>query len=986
MTFSALFECVLQASISAALLVPVILLLKRLLKEKMDARWHYCVWLLLVARLLMPFAPESALSVFNAVPVQKIVVLANRGSAGSYDPLPAPPNQGNLYEPGPGQSAGEPPESTVPGPAEPAGGPPAGEHTGGAQPAGDQSTGGETGGKASTGSGAAAAGILRMIWLGGAAALALYLLFLNGKLWLKYRKAALSPDPYLAAVVAECKRELGVKRNPAVIVCSEIKSPALYGFLRPKLLLPAGLAGNLERAELRCILLHELAHLKRADIAVYWLTGLLQALHWFNPLVWHAFYRMRQDAEAACDALVLSRFSRAERIRYGRTMIKLAATGGGTRPVPLPGLAGIVEEESQIKRRITMISRFKKSSIALTIAGVILLTGLAVFFLTNARSDNAMPGGLGTPAKMIIYRGETALPVDRDSDGFAELWEAAGAAVQSGAFDAAAAPELSEIEEYMIANSVAAGLEIIYDEPLELNFAEKRIVRRLFIDLDNAYFFIWEANDGSYGSDAFPLAKIGELRAALESVSSSATFSVTVEADPAAGGQVKGGGRYRGGEEIIVEAIPAEGYLFAGWKVDGESTVSHDKKFKCIFGFNALSNSELTIFKEDTNLVAVFEKIEGTHFDRWSFDFETWDIIPRLSPDGQRLLGLRGSDLLLYKFPDQALLNTFTAGDQCQVKEFHWHPRGDAFAYFEESAQKVHLYLVKLNGERKKIISFDQAKHGPSTISLEGLSCRVGWMAWALQGEAVAVQTRSDEALRFYLVDLNGKILLEEKITEPLTFMQSPLASNDGRQIAFSLFGPSGENLWLWDLRNGHLRQITEENEGDYPFHWVDNHTLMIEVGAIGTGGGSINGLAIVDLNTGSRRMVDYQTGRMNLARSISPGGKQLMGGSCTHEGDNVIYVLNLENGRREVIRQGHGLELDQVLWQTEKMALMAVSQCKDESYDISSIQQYIRGRECVPLVERQRCLQILDARDGILHYLESNETGSHWIWKTGSM
>ena len=82
--------------------------------------------------------------------------------------------------------------------------------------------------------------------------------------------------------------------------------------------------------------------------------------------------------------------------------------------------------------------------------------------------------------------------------------------------------------------------------------------------------------------------------------------------------------------------------------------------------------------------------------------------------------------------------------------------------------------------------------------------------------------------LRFYLVDLNGKILLEEKITEPLTFMRSPLASNDGRQIAFSLLGSSGENLWLWDLRNGHLRQITVANEGDYPFHWVDVYKRQV--------------------------------------------------------------------------------------------------------------------------------------------------------------
>ena len=41
--------------------------------------------------------------------------------------------------------------------------------------------------------------------------------------------------------------------------------------------------------------------------------------------------------------------------------------------------------------------------------------------------------------------------------------------------------------------------------------------------------------------------------------------------------------------------------------------------------------------------------------------------------------------MLLYKFPDQVLLEPFAAGDQCQVKEPHWHPRGEAFAYIAES-------------------------------------------------------------------------------------------------------------------------------------------------------------------------------------------------------------------------------------------------------------------------------------------------------------
>lgn len=158
----------------------------------------------------------------------------------------------------------------------------------------------------------------------------------------------------------------------------------------------------------------------------------------------------------------------------------------------------------------------------------------------------------------------------------------------------------------------------------------------------------------------------------------------------------------------------------------------------------------------------------------------------------------------------------------------------------------------------------------------------------------------------------------------------------------------------------------------------------MLKIGAVSTGGGNVYGLAVMDLETGSRRVVDYQDGRMNMARSISPGRKRLLGSSLTHEGDNMIYMLNLENGRREVIQQGYGLDLQQALWQTEEQALITKSRwCEDENLRINSIQQYLRGRDCVPLVQSKRDLHLLDTRDGILHYLESNETGSHWIWKT---
>ena len=79
-------------------------------------------------------------------------------------------------------------------------------------------------------------------------------------------------------------------------------SPSVYGLHASA---SAHADGNdrdpLDLAQLRHVFLHELAHLKRFDIAVGLLTAVVQTVHWFNPLVWLAFRRMRDDREVACD-------------------------------------------------------------------------------------------------------------------------------------------------------------------------------------------------------------------------------------------------------------------------------------------------------------------------------------------------------------------------------------------------------------------------------------------------------------------------------------------------------------------------------------------------------------------------------------------------------------------------------------------------------------------------------------------------------------
>ena len=190
----------------------------------------------------------------------------------------------------------------------------------------------------------------------------------------------------MLALLDECRNSLGVCQPLEVVETNLVASPALYGWRQPWLLLPEGLLQNFSYAELRHVFLHELAHVKRRDIAVNWLCTVLQIVHWFNPLVWLAFARMRADREVACDALALSVADAGEHRAYGHTILKLLE--GFARPSELPGLVGILEDKNQMKRRIQMIAGGRGIRRS-TVLALLLVLGLGAVALTDAQKDAA---------------------------------------------------------------------------------------------------------------------------------------------------------------------------------------------------------------------------------------------------------------------------------------------------------------------------------------------------------------------------------------------------------------------------------------------------------------------------------------------------------------------------------------------------------------------------------------------------------------------
>jgi hypothetical protein len=139
------------------------------------------------------------------------------------------------------------------------------------------------------------------------------------------------------------RRHVRLLRHPAVIV------PMTWGVSRPVILLPPG-ADDWDEERRRVVLAHELAHIARWDAVTQWVGHLAVALFWFNPLVWLAARRLRQEREQACDAAVLALGARPS--VYAHQLLSLASELGSGRG---PAAALAMARRSQLEERLLAI-------------------------------------------------------------------------------------------------------------------------------------------------------------------------------------------------------------------------------------------------------------------------------------------------------------------------------------------------------------------------------------------------------------------------------------------------------------------------------------------------------------------------------------------------------------------------------------------------------------------------------------------------------
>ncbi len=338
-----------RASWQAAVLGAIVLALQLIFGARLSAKWRFALWSVVMLRLLVPVLPASRLSLFNLSP--QLHTETALDSVSSSKPLRPPGASGaigaELRQRG---SSAVPLHLSADGRAR-AARPDVGADRNSGLPYREDATAIRP-----------TWGLVRLasaVWLAGVLIFAGHVALCVLSLRRQARAWRPMDDGPLRILLDECRLRMGVRRTVRLFVTPDDIGPAVAGILRPCLVLPASVIGRLSRESMRHVLLHELAHVRRFDVAVHWLTVAARAIHWFNPVAWLVAARMQTERELACDTAVLGEIGREQRASYGQTLLKLADQLAAPRL--LPGMVGAFGSKHRLERRITMIATFEKS-------------------------------------------------------------------------------------------------------------------------------------------------------------------------------------------------------------------------------------------------------------------------------------------------------------------------------------------------------------------------------------------------------------------------------------------------------------------------------------------------------------------------------------------------------------------------------------------------------------------------------------------------
>ncbi len=183
-----------------------------------------------------------------------------------------------------------------------------------------------------------------------------------------------------------------------VYQCERLHTPFVMGVFRPRIYLPS----TLTESERQYILLHERTHIRRLDHIMKLFSFLVLCIHWFNPLVWVAFFLSGRDMEQSCDEAVIKQLGSDTKKEYSSLLLSLATGRRIVAGVPL------AFGEGDTKGRIKHVLRYRKPAFWVIAAAISAFIIVSVVLILNPVSSKTttvtFPAYSGGQTEYNVYK------------------------------------------------------------------------------------------------------------------------------------------------------------------------------------------------------------------------------------------------------------------------------------------------------------------------------------------------------------------------------------------------------------------------------------------------------------------------------------------------------------------------------------------------------------------------------------------------------
>jgi len=226
------------------------------------------------------------------------------------------------------------------------------------------------------------------VWLGGVMLFSLRLV-MGWVLVERLRLAARRPaGEAVERMVARVSRRLHVAGRVAAFESAAIAVPAVIGWMKPVLLVPASAIGGLSPDQLEAILAHEIAHVRRHDYLVNLLQTVVETLLFYHPAVWWVSRRIRIEREHCCDDLAAALCG--DPVRYARALADLEGLRVRSGGFALAATDGSLL--SRVRRLLGATPREDRSPVWLAVVPALALVAAGAAGVTAVAGQTAGAG------------------------------------------------------------------------------------------------------------------------------------------------------------------------------------------------------------------------------------------------------------------------------------------------------------------------------------------------------------------------------------------------------------------------------------------------------------------------------------------------------------------------------------------------------------------------------------------------------------------